>query len=70
MTGTNLTATLSGNTLSLSWPGDYLGWSLRSNSVGIASTNWFAVPNSSSGTQFNITIDPKKNVFYRMFLAH
>ena len=65
---TNISYSLSGNTLTLSWPDNYLTWSLQSNIVGVASSgNWFTVPNSSSGTQFVITINPaRSNVFYRL----
>src|ERR1022692_2366069 len=66
-TPTNISFSISGNALTLSWPSSYLGWSLQSNSVSVASTNWFPVPNSSSVTQFVITMNPAKtNVFYRM----
>jgi autotransporter-associated beta strand protein len=58
---------ISGNTLSLGWPTN-LGWTLQTNSVGLANTNaWFPYPGSTSMTNVNITIDPTKaNVFYRM----
>jgi hypothetical protein len=67
-TPTNISYSLSGNSLTLSWPGNYIGWSLQSNIVGVASsTNWFTVPNSSTATQFVITINPaRRNVFYRL----
>jgi hypothetical protein len=66
-TPTNISFSISGNTLTLSWPSSYLGWSLQSNSVSLNSTNWFPVPNSSSVTQVVITVNPARaNVFYRL----
>jgi hypothetical protein len=67
-TPTNISYSVSGNTLTLSWPDNYISWSLQSNSVGLASTaNWFTVPNSSTATHFVITINPaRSNVFYRL----
>jgi fibronectin-binding autotransporter adhesin len=58
----------SGNTLTLSWPQNYLSWTLQSNIVGVASSaSWFPVPNSGSATQFVVTINPaRSNVFYRL----
>jgi len=71
VTGTNLTATLNGNIMSLTWPDIYAGWSLQSNSVSITSTNWVDVPNSSGSSSMSITVNPtNRNVFYRMFLIH
>lgn len=69
-TPTNLTASVSGSTLTLSWPANYLGWSVQSNAVSVVSPgDWFTVPGSASTTTLNITIDPAKpNVFYRMSL--
>ena len=57
---TNITFSITGgNTLSLSWPGDHLGWTLQTNSVNLANTNfWFPYPGSASVTNVNITIDP------------
>jgi autotransporter-associated beta strand protein len=65
---TNIVLSVSGNTMSLSWPGDHLGWQLQSNSVGLTATNqWFPIPGSTSTTQENLTFDPlMTNVFFRM----
>lgn len=55
---TNITFTLSGNTLTLSWPADHLGWVAQSNSVGVdAPAAWIDIPGSQSVTTLNITID-------------
>jgi autotransporter-associated beta strand protein len=66
-TPTNMTCSVSNNTLTLGWPLSYTGWLLQSNSVGIGTTNWFVVPGSSATNSMSFTIDPAKtNVFYRM----
>jgi autotransporter-associated beta strand protein len=67
---TNITFSVSGNTLSLSWPSDHLGWILQqqtnSLSVGLG-TNWIDVPGSSSITSTNITVNSAlPTVFYRL----
>ena len=68
ITGTNITLSVTGNRLTLSWPTNYPGWVLQSNSVGLELTNdWFAVPGSSATNRFQLTINPGlRNVFYRM----
>jgi autotransporter-associated beta strand protein len=67
-TPTNITVTFSGGTLSLTWPGSYLGWIAQSNSVSLINTNiWFDIPGSQSVTNLNITVNPGlTNVFYRL----
>ncbi len=67
---TNITVTVSGSTLNLSWPADHLGWTLQSNSVSLtAPDSWFDVPGSAAGTNATINIDSSKsNVFYRLKL--
>jgi fibronectin-binding autotransporter adhesin len=65
-----ITNTLSGSTLTLSWPAGYLGWILQSqtNSVNTGlSTTWFDVVGSGSSTTATITVDPgNPTVFYRL----
>jgi hypothetical protein len=41
---------------------------LQSNSVGVASTNWFTVPNSGNANSYAATVDPAKTngVFFRL----
>jgi autotransporter-associated beta strand protein len=65
---TNILFSITGNTLNLHWPADYLGWYMQSNSVALANTNyWFDVPNSQTVTNLVITLDASKtNVFFRM----
>jgi autotransporter-associated beta strand protein len=67
---TNITFSVSGNTLSLSWPLDHVGWFLQAQtnslSVGL-STNWVDVPVSAALTSESITINPAApTVFYRL----
>ncbi len=68
VTGTNLMFSLTGNQLSLSWPSNYIGWRLQSNSTDLTtSNNWFNVPGSGVSNRVQISIDPNNtNVFYRM----
>lgn len=65
-TGTNITFSVSGKTLTLSWPAAYIGSTLQSNSISLANPNaWFNIAGSSSVTNENITIG-KGNVFFRL----
>ncbi|MEI8042471.1 MAG: autotransporter-associated beta strand repeat-containing protein [Verrucomicrobiota bacterium] len=65
---TNITFSVSGNTLNLSWPADHLGWLVQSNSVNLAvPADWHDISNTAAGTNYSITIDATKaNVFYRL----
>jgi hypothetical protein len=69
-TPTNITTSLSGNQLTLSWPADHAGWRLQvqtnSLSTGIGS-NWFDVPDSTNVYQVVIPVDPANGtVFFRL----
>ena len=65
---TNISFTVTGNTLNLTWPADHLGWMVQSNSVNLAvPADWYDISNTISGTNYSITLDPAKtNVFYRL----
>jgi hypothetical protein len=64
---TNITVSATGNQLSLSWPTNYTGWLLQSNSTSLTSPNWFPVPGSGNTNRVQITIQPgQTNVFYRL----
>lgn len=65
---TNITVAFAGNTLDLSWPADHTGWTLQTNSVGLASTNsWFPMAGSTATNHVLFTVDPTRpNVFYRL----
>ncbi len=69
-TPTNITYSLSGNTLTLSWPASHLGWLLQSqtNSLNAGlSTNWHDMAGTDAGTQAVITVNPANpTVFYRL----
>lgn len=67
---TNITPHLSGNTLTLSWPSDHLGWILQSQTNGLGqglSSNWVDVAGSGSSYTNVSTINPTNpTVFYRL----
>jgi autotransporter-associated beta strand protein len=70
LTPTNITSSVSGNVLTLSWPADHTGWKLQvqtnSVSVGLRS-NWVDVAGSTTVNTMNFTLDPANgSVFYRM----
>ncbi len=67
-TPTNISFSVSGGMLHLSWPAGYQGWLLQSNAVAVASsTNWFTVPGSDGTTTMSLNINPARtNVFFRM----
>ncbi|HTR43227.1 MAG TPA: autotransporter-associated beta strand repeat-containing protein [Pseudomonadales bacterium] len=62
--------TVSGSTLTLSWPLTYLGYTLQvqTNSLAVGlSTNWVNVAGSTSMTSTNITVNAQNAaVFYRL----
>jgi autotransporter-associated beta strand protein len=67
---TNITFSISGSTLSLSWPSDHLGWILQSQTnsrtAGLG-TNWADVTGSASIMSTNIGISPAiPTAFYRL----
>jgi len=72
MTPPPMTAVVSGNQLTLSWPADHTGWVLQgqTNSINVGiSTNWVEVPGSASVNSMSFTIDPANGaVFYRLIL--
>ena len=72
-TPTNLTATVAGNVLTLSWPADHTGWRLlvQTNSLaaGISSktNDWETVSGSAGINSTNITVDATKpGEYYRL----
>ena len=69
-TPTNVTFKVGDGTLTLSWPADYIGWRLLSqtNSLEVGlSTNWVEVPGSSATNSVIITNNPGVPVeFYRL----
>ena len=66
----SLKSGLSGNSLTLSWPPDRLGWRLLVQTNSLTSglgTNWFTWPNSTTITNVTMLINAMNgSVFYRM----
>jgi fibronectin-binding autotransporter adhesin len=69
-TPTEVAWSLNGNQLTLSWPANYLGWTLQAqtNSLNVGiSNNWVDVPGTDEVTTYTITVDPAlPTVFYRL----
>jgi hypothetical protein len=65
---TTLVTTVAGGALNISWPLNYLGCRLESNSVGITATDsWFTVPNSAGTNAMHLPIDLNQaKVFFRL----
>lgn len=69
-TPTNVSYSLAGNQLTLSWPANYQGWVLQSQTnpatVGL-SNNWVDVPGSADGVSTTVPFDPAQgSVFFRL----
>jgi hypothetical protein len=59
-------ASVSGSQINISWPANYLGWSLQMQ-TNLLNANWITVPNSSLVTSTNFPIFNGNNtVFFRM----
>ena len=70
---TNITFSVSGTTLTLSWPADHLGWALEvqtnnlSAGISLNTNDWMRVTGSTGINQTNLTLDPTKPTeFYRL----
>jgi len=67
---TNITTSVSGNQLTLSWPSDHTGWRLQSqtNSVAVGlGSNWADVAGATTTNQVTIQIDSANGaVFFRL----
>jgi hypothetical protein len=64
---TNLVFTVSAGNVNLSWPSNYLGWSVQAqtNSLG---TNWVTILGTAGVTATHFPIDPSNAaVFYRLY---
>jgi hypothetical protein len=67
---TNITATVSGGNLNLSWPADHTGWELQGQTnaanAGLG-TNWVTVPGSTSVNSMSFPINAGNgSVFFRL----
>jgi hypothetical protein len=68
---TNLTFAVTNGQISLSWPAEYLGWSLQkqTNALNVGlSTNWETVVGTDSVTSTNFPVDEAEATFFRMLL--
>jgi hypothetical protein len=65
-TPTNLLVSVTGGQINLSWPTNYLGWSLQMQTNNL-STNWITVPGSWLLTSTNYPLLNWQTVFFRMF---
>jgi hypothetical protein len=69
---TNILFSVTGNSLTLKWPGDHLGWILQSQTNSLSSglgTNWTDVSGSGSSTQAVVNINSANpTVFFRLRL--
>ncbi|HTL72672.1 MAG TPA: autotransporter-associated beta strand repeat-containing protein [bacterium] len=67
---TNITATVSSGTLTLTWPADHTGWTLQAQTNSLSTglgTNWIAVSGSSATNQVVIPINTaNESVFFRL----
>lgn len=69
-TPTNITFTVVGNSLTLSWPASHIGWTLQTQTntlnTGLSGT-WHPVPNSTATNVMSIPVNPANpTVFYRL----
>ena len=67
---TNIVTSVSGSTLTLSWPADHTGWRLQSQTnaltTGLTAT-WTDIPGTDTSNTYNTTINPANGtVFYRL----
>jgi hypothetical protein len=67
---TNITATVSGNLLTLTWPTDHIGWTLQAQTNSLSTglgTNWVRISSSSTTNKVSVPIVPANgSVFYRL----
>jgi hypothetical protein len=68
---TNVTFSVSGSTMTLSWPADHLGWHLQMQTntlgVGLKTNGWVSIPGTDLITQTNVSISKTNpTVFYRI----
>ena len=64
---TNITASASGNTLTIAWPADHIGWILQAETNSLSAGQWFDLPGTDGVNAALITMDPANAaVFYRL----
>jgi hypothetical protein len=65
---TNITASVSGKTLTIAWPTDHLGWILQAQTNGMNTDQWFDLPGSGNVNSVAMPIDPANPaVFHRQY---
>ena len=63
---TNITASVSSNTLTIAWQADHIGWILQAQTNGLSTGQWFDLPGSDAVNAVVIPINPANtSVFYR-----
>jgi hypothetical protein len=66
---TNVTFSVSSNTLTIAWPADHLGWILQAQTNSLSASQWFDLPGTSDTNTVVIPMDPANPaVFYRLRL--
>jgi hypothetical protein len=66
-TPTNIVFSVTSSNLTLSWPLNYMGWLLQTQTNGLSSNNWFTVPGSATTNQMTRPIVPTNgSVFFRL----
>jgi len=64
---TNITASASGKSLTLTWPANHQGWILQVLTNDLSSTNWFDLPGTGGTNSAAIPLNPTSPpVFYRL----
>jgi hypothetical protein len=64
---TNITTSVSGNTLTLAWPNDHQGWILQALTNDLSSSDWFDLPGTGDTNWVNISMNrANAAVFYRL----
>jgi 4-phytase/acid phosphatase len=64
---TNITASVSGKTLTIAWPADHIGWILQAQTNGLSTGQWFDLPGSDVVNAVVFPINPANpSVFYRL----
>jgi hypothetical protein len=64
---TNITASVSSNTLNIAWPADHVGWILQAQTNGLSTGQWFDLPGTGDVNSVATPIDPANAaVFYRL----
>jgi hypothetical protein len=64
--GTNVSVSVSGGALDLSWPADHVGWRLQAQTNGLGA-NWFDVAGSTATNLMTLPFDATAgSVFFRL----